>query len=154
LRQKEQERGAVAEIERLGGVVYYDWQACRNHHRRGFSGFRRFLGDDFFATVTQVRSGIANFGDKPGEGKPLASPPPFSSGVALPRGEADAALVHFRALRDIELLDLTDTRVTDAGLVHLAALKQLKRLFLSATEVTDAGVAELQKALPNCEIVR
>jgi hypothetical protein len=28
----------------------------------------------------------------------------------------------------------------------------LRKLYLIATGVTDAGVADLQKALPNCEI--
>jgi hypothetical protein len=44
--------------------------------------------------------------------------------------------------------------VTDAGLKELAGLKSLQSLDLSRTKVTDAGLKELQKALPDCEIVR
>jgi len=33
-------------------------------------------------------------------------------------------------------------------------LTRLKELWLHDTQVTDAGVAELEKALPNCEITR
>ena len=51
-------------------------------------------------------------------------------------------------------LDLSFMRVTDAGLKELAGLKSLQVLDLSFTRVTDAGVAELQKALPNCHIIR
>ena len=50
-------------------------------------------------------------------------------------------------------LDLRDTQVTDSGLVHLKGLTNLEQLKLSGTQVTDAGVKELQKALPNCEII-
>ena len=42
--------------------------------------------------------------------------------------------------------------MTDAGLKTLADLRGLKKLDLGKTEVTDAGVAELQRALPDCEI--
>ena len=66
----------------------------------------------------------------------------------------DAGLVHLAELKNLTLLSLRDTQVTDAGLVHLAGLKNLKKLSLFSTQVTDAGVAELQKALPGCNIVR
>jgi hypothetical protein len=42
--------------------------------------------------------------------------------------------------------------VTDAGLEHLKNLTRLKELDLYDTKVTAAGVAELQKALPKCQI--
>ena len=55
---------------------------------------------------------------------------------------------------EVVVVDLDSTPVTDAGLAHLAGLTALESLRLSNTQVTDAGVAELQKALPNCEISR
>jgi hypothetical protein len=42
--------------------------------------------------------------------------------------------------------------VTDAGLEHLKALRQLQRLDLKETKVTADGVKKLQQALPNCKI--
>lgn len=42
--------------------------------------------------------------------------------------------------------------VNDAGLEHLKGLGKLKELFLHNTQVTAAGAAELQKALPSCQI--
>jgi len=42
--------------------------------------------------------------------------------------------------------------VTDAGLVHLKELTSLQMLNLSNTKVTDAGVKELQAAFLNCRI--
>jgi len=46
------------------------------------------------------------------------------------------------------------TQITDAGLVHLKDLTNLEYLDLRETPITDSGVAELQKAVPNCEIIR
>ena len=40
------------------------------------------------------------------------------------------------------------------GLKELVPLKGLQTLNLHDTRVTDAGVAELQKALPDCKIIR
>ena len=53
---------------------------------------------------------------------------------------------------DLQTLYLKGSQITDAGLVNLKGLNNLKDLDLSGTNVTDAGIAELQKALPNCEI--
>lgn len=49
-------------------------------------------------------------------------------------------------------LNLIGTKITDAGLLRLKKLTKLQRLVLDFTKVTDAGVADLQKALPDCEI--
>ena len=65
----------------------------------------------------------------------------------------DAGLVHLKGLTKLLSLNLNSTQITDAGLVHLEGLTNLEHLFLSA-ELTDSAVAELQKALPNCEISR
>jgi hypothetical protein len=65
----------------------------------------------------------------------------------------DAGLQHVKGLTQLEFLYLGKTKVTDAGLESLKDLTQLKILDLSETKTTDAGVKELQKALPNCEII-
>lgn len=52
----------------------------------------------------------------------------------------------------IEILDLSGTQISDDGLICIKKLKQLQLLKLETTKVSDAGVAELQKALPNCDI--
>lgn len=66
----------------------------------------------------------------------------------------DAALANLKALANLNYLNLYDTPITDAGLEHLKGLSNLKNLHLWQTKVTDAGVVGLQKALPNCNIVR
>ena len=64
----------------------------------------------------------------------------------------DAGLVHLKGLTSLQTLRLDLTQITDAGLVHLKGLTGLQLLYVSNTKITDAGVADLQKALPNCEI--
>ena len=44
---------------------------------------------------------------------------------------------------------------TDADLEQLTEMPELESVVLSGCEnITNSGVAELQKALPNCEIIR
>ena len=65
----------------------------------------------------------------------------------------DAGLVHLKGLINLKNLNLYGTKVTDAGLVHLRGLTNLQTLCLTPSQnFTDAGVAELQNALPNCDI--
>ena len=66
----------------------------------------------------------------------------------------DAGLVQLKGLTELKDLLLINTQVTDAGLVPLKGLTKLKRLYLGDTQVTELGVSELQKALPNVEIVQ
>ena len=68
------------------------------------------------------------------------------------RNITDAGLVHLKDLTSLQSLNLMKTQITDAGLVHFKGLTNLQKLHLSFTQVTDAGIAELQEALPNCEI--
>jgi hypothetical protein len=64
----------------------------------------------------------------------------------------DAGMKHLKKLVHLERLFLDGTDVTDAGLEHLKGLAELRILELYATQVTDAGAADLRKALPHCEI--
>jgi internalin A len=51
-------------------------------------------------------------------------------------------------------LDLSKTKVTDAGLHHLKPLSDLRSVRLHGANVTADGIAQLQAALPECEIKR
>ena len=66
----------------------------------------------------------------------------------------DAGLECLKGLNQLQLLILAETNVTDAGLENLKGLTRLQKLDLRDTKVTEAGVNDLQKALPNCDIVR
>ena len=57
-------------------------------------------------------------------------------------------------LEKVAYIHLGSTQITDAGLKEVAKLKSLRYLGLFPnSHMTKAGVAELQKALPNCEII-
>jgi hypothetical protein len=75
----------------------------------------------------------------------------------LDAGLDDAWAAPLGRLTNLETLTvssaLSDAKSTDALLVHLKGLRQLKTLNLRGTRVTESGVAELQKALPQTEIV-
>ena len=65
----------------------------------------------------------------------------------------DAGLVHLKGLTNLQTLSLSRcNNITDAGLVHLKGLTTLTFLDIKNTQITDAGIAELQQALPNCDI--
>ena len=67
--------------------------------------------------------------------------------------KTDLGLKNYLAsLKPPSQLYLSEWKITDAGLIHLKQLTNLKRLDLIGTKITDAGVADLQMALPNCEI--
>ena len=66
--------------------------------------------------------------------------------------ERSAGLEHLAGLARLETLILRGDEITDRGLVHLEGLSSLKKLDIEFAAVTDEGVAQLQKALPNCDI--
>jgi hypothetical protein len=154
LRQAEQQREAVREIEEIGGTAVQ----CPNFDPRDSwasrvpSRLRRTLGDEFFVTVNYVSLSGARITDT--DLMRLRAFPRLRALYARRCRVTDAGLVHLRELVHLEELSLHSTRITDAGLEHLRGLTQLQVLWLRNTQVTDAGVTELQKALPNAKIIR
>jgi Leucine-rich repeat (LRR) protein len=69
-------------------------------------------------------------------------------------GISDRGLTLISRLDDLTYLAVSQTAVTDTGARQLKTLKKLQTLALIGTKVTAAGVAELQAALPNCQISR
>ena len=57
---------------------------------------------------------------------------------------SDAGFAYLQGMRRLEVLVLNDTRVSDANLARLEGLSQLLVLVLDGTEVTDAGLVHLQ----------
>ena len=66
----------------------------------------------------------------------------------------DKGSLHLKELISLGHLDRRDTPITDKGLQTLKRLAALRLLDLTNTRVTTAGVMDLQKALPELEIVR
>ncbi len=148
-------RKAIAEIVKLGGEVrYYDASDPNTlgEPPRWYSWPRKLHGDEHLgnavgATIWNVKITDAELANLTGltnlERLRLAT-----------TQITDAGLVNLKGLTKLEVLWLDRTQVTDAGLVHLKGLTGLKELDLRDTQVTDEGVKKLQKALPNCKIVR
>ena len=65
----------------------------------------------------------------------------------------DSGISRLSHLTNLDELRLNETSVSDACLVHLEGLAKLRNLEMCDTSVTDSGVAELQRKLPNCEIL-
>lgn len=65
---------------------------------------------------------------------------------------SDAAMPTIAQLVELHELQIQGSKVTDAGLVPLHGLKHLSYISLVNTRVTAEGVAELQQALPDCQI--
>ena len=65
----------------------------------------------------------------------------------------DAGLAHLKGMTNLSALTLGGTQVTDAGLAHLNGLTKLRAIDLTGTQVTQSGVQELQKVLPNAQIL-
>jgi hypothetical protein len=129
---------------------------------------RRLLGDEFFASVTEVDWGGEWGSDEGLENlKALNQLQRLDLGggivtdVGLENVErldqlqtldlmdlfhvTDAGLEHLQGLNHLVDLNLCNTRVTDAGLKHLKGLKQLQRLDLTLQDrVTDAGLESLK----------
>ena len=59
---------------------------------------------------------------------------------------------NFAEIESLELLNLDATSISDVGLKELKSLKNLKKIHLQNTKVTAGGVADLQSAVPDCEI--
>jgi Leucine-rich repeat (LRR) protein len=55
-------------------------------------------------------------------------------------------------LKQLKRLSLAGSGLSDAGIKHLAGLPNLESLDLRRTKASAAGIAELQNALPNCQI--
>jgi uncharacterized membrane protein len=68
-------------------------------------------------------------------------------------GITDASIDTLVKLKNLESVNFYGTKVTDEGVKKLSALPNLKRLYLWQTDVTPAAIDELQKALPELEIV-
>jgi len=170
MREAREQQAAADSIRSFGGWVEYESEQepaddeypsvafglDARFERRGPAWLCGWLGDDFFVRIIAVNGEsdgvlehaarlphLSNLRVGPLHRKPFASYP-----------VTDAGLKHLKESSQLRELMLNQTQVTDAGLTHLSGLTGLQKLDLSSTKVTAAGCAELQKALPNCEIHR
>ena len=147
----------VAEIERLGGVVVYDYanytDANDSVHISGVeppvtSGnwLVRFFGRDFCHRVVGVKT--CNYSLVSQTLFPQQQHGPAYSYlepmVTEFNKDTDNALTCLHKIGPLEFLDLSSTAATDTGLVKLHASARVECLNLRDTSVTDAGLDHLQ----------
>ncbi len=162
---------AIAEIERLGGVVSLqnggpDWlrRIVGNKTMRFFDGvylvnLRETQATDSDLATLQAMTEIERLN--------LAGVPVTDTGLAHLKGltdlaaldlsgtnVTDAGLIHLTRLTRLRYLYLGGTRVTDAGLRHLDGLNNLRQLSVDETNVTDAGIEALKRKLPELAVSR
>ncbi len=61
---------------------------------------------------------------------------------------------YMKNLPRLEEIDLTGTRVSDKTIQYLKKFKSLRLITLCKTKVTKRGIARLKKYLPNCHITK
>ncbi len=155
-----EQKYAVEAIRELGGMVFYEHQAIPffaiGRSPPGFTivepgpkWLRRFIGDEYFFTVSLV-----NLGELKTDDASLAAIKRLTNVKTLDLRNTqvtDIGLKHLKGWTDLTSLNLRDTNITDAGLEHLKGLAKLLVLQLN-NKVSDESVKELQQALPNCKI--
>ncbi|MDR3621992.1 MAG: hypothetical protein P4L85_21760 [Paludisphaera borealis] len=141
------QRDAVAEIERAGGGVMYNWQYVNGlRDDAGKPPWPKWLVD--LVGVDYLGSAVhAVFCGEECRDELLAG---IGSLSRLDRlnldgaGVSGAGFVHLERLGRLQILELGGSDVGDADLRHLAGLTSLKQLYLNATKIGDAGVAHLE----------
>jgi uncharacterized protein (TIGR03067 family) len=146
--QAKRQRAAVEAIGKVGGSVYYQYQAVGpdqfdpNVLPPGPAWLQNLLGNDHFGDVlvADVRGGEVT--DE--LVSRLESFPRLEWLILRGTGVSDAGLERIEALRSLRNLNLDGCPITDGGLKHVAALGKLRSLGLRHTGITDAGLAELE----------
>jgi hypothetical protein len=123
------QESAIAAIARVDGYFYYGFQYdgqtfSQSEYPRGPDWFWRRVNLSYVSSVVAV-----GLNSKPA---------------------TDETLRQLANLRNLEVLDLTNSRITDRGLKYLSGLTKLTYLRLDGTRTTDAGLAELRN-LTNLE---
>jgi hypothetical protein len=136
--------------EKLGGVLFYDWQYEQAEQAARKNGCGLWMG---MFGITSPPSLV------PPEPEPLGK----LMGVdffhdaehlaMLNSKSTDGLLGDLALLTGLKELHIRSDDVTDAGLLQIERLKSLQLLVLAQTKVTADGVKKLQQALPHCCIV-
>ena len=151
-------RAKVAELSKdFPGGLTFESQSSSNLTFTGVS-MRKNLSDELFAKLGSVIPKMVTV-DLSASSVTDASVALLASATDLrmirlsETGITDAAIDTLVKLQKLESVNFYGTKVTDEGVKKLSALPNLKRLYLWQTDVTPAAIEELQKALPEVEIV-
>jgi hypothetical protein len=151
------QNSAISAITVVDGYYYYDFQFVdgeysQDEYPAGPDWLWRHVDLSYICNVTAVGLNCKPATD--GTLEQLASLRQLEVLDLTGSKITDKGLEHLRAMKKLRYLRLDRTETTDAGLVHLQELEQLQDLLLIDTRVTDGGVAELRRRLPKLNIVR
>ena len=157
INQANRQRNAVAQLRESGVSVWYKYgldesgMVLPDSTPCGPEWLTRIFGDDVFFNARAVAF-------RPASSDSDLIPLQQLVGLVyidfLNARVTDAGMAQLQQLHDLEGVDISGTRVTNAGLEHLSKLSKLKWVVVENSSITDAGVFKLQKALPNCRIIR
>jgi hypothetical protein len=172
------QRRAVRRIEAVYGRVLYDFQDLGNHRFSDQAGplphwWVRNLGIDYFHNVVWIDldsplvtdETFASLSEFPHLKCLHVSDTTVTKAGLKSIGEQsriefltlnahldETGLQQLQGMRSLQVLWLSGPDITEASLPVLKEMKGLRRLVLDETQLSDDQVAELQLALPDCEI--
>lgn len=151
-------RATVAKLgEDFPGGLTFESQSSSNLTFTGVS-LRKSLTDELFAKLVpvlpkMVAVDLSASSVTDASVTLLAASPDLRMVRLSETSITDASMDTLAKLAKLESINLYGTKVTDEGVKKLTALPNLKRLYLWQTAVTPEAISELQKALPELEIV-
>jgi hypothetical protein len=180
MQRARRQRELVEMVRKIGGFEEYEYERdaegefLPNAEPHGPLWLNRLLGVDFFNHVIFLGVTITKGADVARIGEltrlrrlNLSGKEITDSGLAhiktltqlyylsiIDSGVTNNGLQHLQGLSHLSFLIIENAKITDAGLEQLKGMTQLRTLFLGETKVTDEGIKVLQKALPDCEIMR
>lgn len=133
--QARRQREAINELHKLHVAVLYRDPAAGRGEERNSGGATSLLGIAYREPVEYVGLHHAH--------EMFHDPQQIKKALSL-----------LADLRGLKNLNMEGMPITDKDVMYLKRLTDLRKLNLSYTEVTNTGLAELQQALPNCQIMR
>lgn len=157
------ERQAANSVVRLGGTVSYDWQFDEDFNPSGNQAppgpewLRRMTGDEYFQSIVSVAIVGRPCGDA--DLPPLHSLPKLKEVLLANTQVSDRTARVLAGAKNLEILDVSFTRISDRGITQLSSLPRLRRLFAGTIsndpteKVTDECVRDLAR-VPHLEVLQ
>lgn len=148
MQQAKRQREAVETIEKLGGMVCYDyeWDSGSGYRIKGAkppgpAWLRKVLGDDIFCSVNFVDIHETYLDTVMEHLKKLN----YLKWLAL-RGATNDGLKHIiKELSQLQYLSLWENKFTNEGLEKLNDMKKLQHIDLALSQTTKTSMEHLQK---------
>jgi Leucine Rich Repeat (LRR) protein len=141
--ERKEQQQAVEAIVKLGGAVYYDYQRLPNAGRpNAFDPKAKPKDPEAFHRVISV--GLRDTNIKDDDLKVLTKLSHLEILDLSNTRITGAGLAHLKGLKNLRVLSLWKTDVDDQGLEHLKGMTKMWSLVLDETKITDAGLVHLK----------